>query len=143
MSTARPERRPIIYPGPAEVIRAHAVALEISERTARFHVLHRDRLEAAVARPRQHAYYGKADLIQQAAVLAQGLVASHCFVDGNKRTAWLSLTTFLEANGHTVEAPVLSEVVERMVHLTTRAESADDLARWLRGHLTGRTLHPH
>jgi prophage maintenance system killer protein len=34
----------------------------------------------------------------QAAILAQGMAQSQSFVDGNKRTALLAMTTFLAVN---------------------------------------------
>lgn len=66
----------------------------------------RDRgiLEGAVARPRMHAYYEGADLIDQAATLIVGLALAHPFVDGNKRTAFLAGDTFLRWNGYFIEA---------------------------------------
>lgn len=121
------------FPSPADIIQCHADALGIAPRTARFHVLHRDRLEAAVTRPRQHAHYRGADDVEQAAVLAESLVSGHCFVDGNKRTAWVAMVTFLEVRGAgqlTRYTP--AEAAERMIRLTMRDETADDLARWLR-----------
>ena len=123
------------YPSPAEIILDHADALEVAPRTARYHVLHRDGLEAAVLRPRQHAHYAGADLIEQGAILAEALVHWHCFVDGNKRTAWLALVTFLRVNGQGEVHASVDAVVERMTRLTTRAENAHDLATWLRAHL--------
>jgi death-on-curing protein len=62
------------------------------------------KLEGALSRPEQHAHYYEADLAQQAAVLAQGIVEAHAFQDGNKRVAYLSLRVFLAANGHGLDA---------------------------------------
>lgn len=58
-------------------------------------------LMSAVHRPRARmlgvvAYPG---LHEQAAALLHALAADHPFVDGNKRTAWLSAATFLRVNG--------------------------------------------
>ena len=86
-------------------------------------------------RPQHHSFYRDADVVYQAAVLAEGLVAGHCFVDGNKRTAWTVLRAFLIVNGMGDLSCSVDAAVVRMVRLTTREESADDLARWLRGHL--------
>lgn len=86
-------------------------------------------------RPRQHAHYANADIVDQAAILGEALVHWHCFVDGNKRTAWLATITFLRVNGAgEVVAPV-AEIVQRMTRLTTRGEGAAAFARWLRAHL--------
>src|ERR1700674_99284 len=66
---------PVYYLPPADLVRCHAAALEVAESTARHHMLHRDGLIAALERPRWHAHYRKADIIDQGAVLAEGLVA--------------------------------------------------------------------
>ncbi|WP_406727321.1 type II toxin-antitoxin system death-on-curing family toxin [Streptomyces sp. GD-15H] len=57
-------------------------------------------LESAVHRPSasmfgQDAY---ADLFDKAAALLQSLVINRPFVDGNKRTAWVSCVVFLALN---------------------------------------------
>ncbi|MFJ9658583.1 type II toxin-antitoxin system death-on-curing family toxin [Streptomyces griseoflavus] len=54
-------------------------------------------LESAVHRP-SAAMFGQeayADLFDKAAALLQSLVVNHPFVDGNKRTAWVSCVVFL------------------------------------------------
>src|SRR6202034_1857221 len=53
-------------------------------------------LESALYRP-QTGYY--ADLIEEAAALWESLSQNHPFVDGNKRTAFAALYTFLAVNG--------------------------------------------
>ncbi len=55
-------------------------------------------LESAVTRPRMVAYYDGADLTRQATVLAIGISQAQAFVDGNKRTAYAALDTFLRLN---------------------------------------------
>ncbi len=52
-------------------------------------------LEAALFRP-QSGYYH--DLIAEAAALWESLSQNHPFVDGNKRTAFASMYTFLAIN---------------------------------------------
>jgi death-on-curing protein len=52
-------------------------------------------LEAAIFRP-QSDYYN--NLIEEAAALWESLSQNHAFVDGNKRTAFDSLDTFLAIN---------------------------------------------
>ena len=57
-------------------------------------------LKSALARPKQHAVYGDApDLTALAAIYTAGIVRSHPFVDGNKRTGFLVGVIFLELNG--------------------------------------------
>jgi death-on-curing protein len=66
----------------------------------------RDRglLEAALARPFQSAFGEDAypTILGKAAALFHSLIANHCFVDGNKRTAVLALQGFLVANSFVV-----------------------------------------
>ncbi|MCS6903689.1 MAG: type II toxin-antitoxin system death-on-curing family toxin [Candidatus Bipolaricaulota bacterium] len=63
-------------------------------------------LDSAVQRP-QATFGGKdlyADLFSKAAVLGHSLVLNHPFVDGNKRTAWEAMHTFIEENGYALRA---------------------------------------
>ena len=132
MASARPPE-PVLCLTPADLVRCHAAALEIAESTARHHMLHRDGLLSALERPRWHAHYRDSDLIEQAAVLAEGLVASHAWVDGNKRTTWVALRAFLDVNGFSwVQPPDIDDVVAQMTGLTTRRIKGPDLATWLR-----------
>jgi death-on-curing protein len=56
-------------------------------------------LESALARPLNHAGYGNPDIAELAALYAIGIVRNHPFVDGNKRTGYVALETFLRLNG--------------------------------------------
>jgi death on curing protein len=56
-------------------------------------------LESALARPQHLFHYEKADLCGLAAAYGHGIAKNHPFVDGNKRTAFLATTAFLERNG--------------------------------------------
>lgn len=135
MASAQPPE-PFYYLTPADLVRCHAAALEVAASTARHHMLHRDGLLSALERPRWHAHYRKADLIDQAAVLAEGLVASHVWVDGNKRTTWVAVRTFLDVNGLAwLRPPDVEDVVGQMSGLTTRRVTASAFATWLRPQL--------
>ena len=61
----------------------------------------RDRslLEAGCARPLNQAAYGTPSLPELAAAYAYGIAKAHAFVDGNKRTAFVTALTFLRLNG--------------------------------------------
>ena len=134
-----PPPEPLYYLTPADLVRCHAAALEVAESTARHHMLHRDGLVAALERPRWHAHYRKADVIDQGAVLAEGLVASHAWVDGNKRTTWVALRTFLEVNGLVwLAPPEVGDAVAQMTGLTIRRVDAREFAVWLRVRLRER-----
>jgi len=58
-------------------------------------------LESALFRP-QSSYYP--DVISQAAALWESLSQNHPFVDGNKRTAFASMYTFLAINNVELQA---------------------------------------
>ena len=55
-------------------------------------------LESAIARPLNHAGYGGADIAELGALYALAIARNHPFVDGNKRTAFVALETFLVLN---------------------------------------------
>ncbi|QIR86492.1 type II toxin-antitoxin system death-on-curing family toxin [Paracoccus sp. AK26] len=61
----------------------------------------RDRslLEGGCARPLNQAAYGTPTLPELAAAYAYGIAKAHAFVDGNKRTAFVTALTFLRLNG--------------------------------------------
>ena len=86
-------------------------------------------LEAALYRP-QTGYY--ADLIEEAAALWESLSQHHPFVDGNKRTAFAAMHTFLAIHGARLEADA-GEVFD---FVSGRYETGtfrfDDLEPWLR-----------
>lgn len=56
-------------------------------------------LASAVQRAQAAAFYGGADLVAQACVLAVGISQNQPFLDGNKRTATHCLVVFLDING--------------------------------------------
>lgn len=92
-----------------------------------------DLFESAVFAP-QASFGGEylhKDFFQQAAALMRSLAENQPLVDGNKRTAWLSVVTFAELNGWTIEATE-DQVVDLMVHLASRNADPDHIARWLR-----------
>lgn len=92
-------------------------------------------LESALARPRaKWAYDADADFPLLAAAYGFGLTANHPYLDGNKRTAFMAMYTFLGINGLEIEAPQ-PEVVGVMLSLAAGESSERDLAEWIRAHL--------
>ena len=61
-------------------------------------------IESALARPQNLFAYGELDLCDLAAAYTAGLCQYHGFVDGNKRTAFLTGYVFLRRNGSTILA---------------------------------------
>jgi death-on-curing protein len=92
-------------------------------------------LEAALARPQQrHHYEPQSDLATLAAAYGWGLVTSHPYRDGNKRTAFLAMATFLGLNGYELEASQ-EDVVTKMLAAAAGQITEAQLADWVRGHL--------
>jgi len=93
-------------------------------------------LQSALARPQQLVAYGDPapDLAELAASLAYGLARNHPFVDGNKRTAFVSCRVFLALN----DAELVAEADEKYLTFLALGEgrlSVAQLAQWLREHI--------
>ena len=88
-------------------------------------------LDSALARPQNLYSYGEhATLAQLAASYAVGIAKNHCFIDGNKRTAWVVCAVFLELNGIPVTADQAS-VVTMMLGVASGIVTEEQLAQWL------------
>jgi death-on-curing protein len=62
-------------------------------------------LQSALARPQQLRAYGKnPDIVELATAYTSGIIRSHPFIDGNKRTGFLVGVLFLEMNGYRLTA---------------------------------------
>ena len=95
------KRQPTIYLTAGEVITFNQEILRRMGASRQIATFLRERglLESAVQRPQNAAYYAGADLITQAALYMVGIALNHPFVDGNKRTGYISGMTFLQVNG--------------------------------------------
>ena len=70
-------------------------------------------LESALARPLNLASYGEPDVAELAAAYAIAIARNHPFIDGNKRTAWVSCMVFLAMNGLQLRPDI--DAAERLV----------------------------
>jgi death-on-curing protein len=118
------------------------VALAIHEEQIAEHgggdgVRDRGLLESALARPRNAWGYGVQDLCTLAASLGHGVARNHPFVDGNKRTAFVAVETFLLLNGMELGASD-AECVVAMLDLAAGEMTEEEFADWLRAHTTAR-----
>lgn len=87
-------------------------------------------LQGALQRPINKWQYEGADTFGCAAAYASGIVKAHAFVDGNKRTAFVTSVTFLRLNGwHFVTEP--AEGVAFMEDLASGAVSEEKCKTWL------------
>ena len=90
-----------------------------------------DMLESAIARPQNLAAYGAPALFDLAASYAFGLAKNDPFVDGNKRTAYLSTYVFLGLNGWELEADE-AEAAAITIDLAAGEVSEEEFALWLK-----------
>jgi death on curing protein len=74
-------------------------------------------IDSACGRPRATVFGEDAypSIWEKAAALMQSLACNHGFVDGNKRTAWIAVTAFLDANGHPLDASFSDDAAEEFV----------------------------
>ncbi len=88
-------------------------------------------LESASARPQQLLAYEDPDLCELAAAYAGGIVRNHPFVDGNKRTGFMTAFVFLARNGMRL---VASEIDATHIVTALAAGELDEatFAAWLR-----------
>ncbi len=91
-------------------------------------------VESAIARPINKWHYEQADWAALAAAYLCGFAQKQGFVDGNKRTGLVTALTFLEANGHPIEAP--AEEVYALTLLVARNELREpNVAAWFRARI--------
>lgn len=92
-------------------------------------------LASAVQRAQAAAFYGGADLAEQACVLVVGISRNQPFLDGNKRTATHCLVVFLDINGVDYVGGEF-ELADQILATAEREGSLDEatlqLAAWMR-----------
>lgn len=100
-----------------------------------------DLLFSAVMRAQAAAYYGGADFAMQASVLAIGISQNQPFLDGNKRTALVSLLQFARINGMEYKGDRF-DIANQLIAVAERdgslEEATDAFAAWLRERLVAR-----
>lgn len=63
--------------------------------------------------------------------LVRNLVKKHVFYNGNKRTALMALTAFLEVNGYRLKV-TNKEAADYMVKIATEDINEEEIALWIR-----------
>ncbi|KTD54264.1 prophage maintenance system killer protein [Legionella sainthelensi] len=73
------------------------------------------KLESALKRAEQYHHYENINnIIELSAIYIIGIAKAHAFPDGNKRTAFLSATYFLDLNGYALEEnSELPDIIEK------------------------------
>lgn len=90
-------------------------------------------LESAILRPQ--TTFGGVDLYEslfdKAAALTHSLLLNHPFVDGNKRTAVVSVLTFLELNGLSISTSN-KNLVDFALSVENKKIPIEKIAGWLK-----------
>ena len=87
--------------------------------------------ESALARPQQLFAYGTPTVFDLAASYAFGLAKNHPFLDGNKRTAFVTAILFLELNGYVFQAEEADAAVRTLALAASKMTEAK-YAAWLK-----------
>lgn len=87
-------------------------------------------LESALAYPQNLYAYEDAEIERLAAGYLFAICKEHAFVDGNKRTAWAAMRTFLIINGVELEYDELESI--RFVEQVAASElTFEDVTAWI------------
>ncbi len=87
---------------------------------------------ASLDRPKNLLAYGEPTptIFDLAAAYGYGFAKNHAFADGNKRVAFVTMATFLELNGYSLNLPEM-EVVLMMERLASGEEPQESIAKLL------------
>ena len=100
-----------------------------------FHVRDVGLLQSSLARPNTTLYgadaYPSLDL--KAAALMHSIVTSHPLIDGNRRTAWALMITFVLLNGFEVVAET-DDAFDFVLGVATESRDLDSIASWIAAH---------
>ena len=91
-------------------------------------------IESALARSANLTAYGNPDAAELAAAYICGLAKNHGFIDGNKRTAWVTGRVFLADNGLALDFAPL-DAIQAMEGVAASRITETELALWLRSRL--------
>jgi death on curing protein len=105
---------------------------QIATHGGAYGLLNAGMLESALVRPQNLYSYQQADLFSLAAAYGYGIAKNHAFIDGNKRTAFMVMFTFLQVNGWRLVLPEPA-VVLTMPQVANGIVTESVLADWLRG----------
>ncbi|MDJ0596013.1 MAG: type II toxin-antitoxin system death-on-curing family toxin [Pleurocapsa sp. MO_226.B13] len=87
-------------------------------------------LESALCRPKNQLAYGDPTIFDLAAAYGYGIANNHPFVDGNKRTSYVVMRTFLKLNGYDIQASA-EEKYEVWIRLADSQLNEAELAQWI------------
>ena len=92
-------------------------------------------IESALARPANLAAYGNPNAAEFVTAYICGLATNHGFIDGNKRTAWVTGRVFLADNGLALSFDPV-DAIQVMEGVAASRITETELALWLRSRLS-------
>lgn len=127
----------MIYLNKEEIIAINKLILSKAGSSS-FDIQYSQGLDLVVEQPQQ-IIFGKelySSIWLKSAFIIQKLTKKHCFMDGNKRTAFLSGITFLYVNGFELDCTTTEG--EKMILMVTNNPDNEEtmlrLAEWLKKH---------
>jgi death-on-curing protein len=97
-------------------------------------------LEGALARPQNAHAYGEDDPLALAVRLMAGIVQSHAFEQGNKRTSFVAMVQFLVENGFDVTIEDSRSWADEVIAFVEHRLSEEEIADRLRPFIVERPL---
>ena len=98
-------------------------------------ILNQGALDSTLNKPKNLYHYSDdLNLYELAASYGYGLTKNHCFIDGNKRIAFITAYTFLLNNGIEIVASEIDATnifLELAASLESQEKDLDKLAKWL------------
>ena len=88
-------------------------------------------LDSALARPQQLLAYAEPSLFELATAYASGIIRNHPFIDGNKRTGFMTAFVFLARNGEQLFASEV-EATYMVTALAAGELTKGEFTNWLR-----------
>lgn len=83
------------------------------------------------------------EVFQKAATLLEGFSTTQFFLDGNKRTSFLSATVFLGCNKFDWYGPDVDAAEGYLLEVAANQHSVDEIAQWLRDFSRPQPKHLH
>jgi death on curing protein len=87
-------------------------------------------LESALFRPLNQFAYSQPSIFDLAAAYGYGITQNHPFIDGNKRTSYIVMRTFLRLNGYDINASITEKYLT-WIKLADNQISEAELANWI------------
>ena len=103
---------------------------QLAEHGGRDGIRDRGLLESALFRPKNQLAYGNPTIFDLAAAYGYGIAKNHPFIDGNKRTSYVVMRTFLKLNGYDIQASA-AEKYDVWIQLADSLLNEAELAQWI------------